>query len=441
MRIKTEGSLYAWIIVSVLMTMYTSSFIDRQILGLLVAPIRTRFNISDLEYSYLTGLSFALLYSIAGIPLGYAVDRWNRKLIIVIGVVFWSIMTAICGVVTSFSALFIARIGVGLGEATLSPATYSLIPDLFPPAKLARALSVFGLGVPIGAGVALVVGGPLVQILSANGAVDVPGVGILAPWQQVFLIIGLPGILLGVLALFIIREPVRKSNTKSPGSAGPTFAEVLNHLWSERAVYVPIFLGFTFVALFWYGAAAWLPAYLQRVQHFSVSEAGLFLGASTLSLGIVGTYAAGWLADAMIARGASDGHFRVVLAFSLGGLLCGSLGVLVPQAWLSQLLIFGYGFFAFTLVGVNAALLQLVTPSAMRGRISAIYLFVLNLISLGLGPTLVAYCTDHIFRDELAVGKSIALVGSMAVAIGCIIILRGWRAVAVKVLECRRTIG
>ncbi|MCA0201518.1 MAG: MFS transporter [Proteobacteria bacterium] len=418
---------YAWVVIGVLILLYTSSFIDRQIVGLMVKPIREDLQISDTAFSLLSGFSFALLYSIAGVPVGYAVDRWSRSKLIAIGVFFWSLMTFACGLVNTYWRLFAARVGVGIGEAVLSPASYSLVSDLFPPQRLARALSVYTLGVPLGSGLALLIGGPLVEAISAMGSVQIPFIGEVRPWQAVFLAVGAPGFLLTLLSVLVVREPPRHA---VPGEDTPGFAAVVGYIFANARIYVPIFFGLTLVALIWYGAAAWYPAYLQRVHGFSVSEAGLFLGFSALVFGIIGTVSGGLIADRFLARGYADGHCRVGMLFSLGVLVCSGLGPIIPIKWLSLTLISLNALFAFTWIGVNAAVLQIVTPNRMRGQVSAIYLFVANAISLGLGATTVALATDYIFKDDNMVGASIYLVSFVTVILTILVMQPGRKHVA-----------
>jgi MFS family permease len=421
---------YAWLIVAVLMILFTSSFIDRQILALMVKPIRADLAISDTGYSFLAGFSFAILYSIAGIPMGYVVDRWSRTHLIVIGVTVWSLMTAACGLASTYWQLFAARVGVGVGEATLSPASYSLVSDLFPPRQLSRALSVYGIGIPMGSGLALVIGGPLVQYLTELGTVEAPLLGVIKPWQAVFYAVGLPGLLLAVLTLWIVREPERHEAPGTSDGTQPSLRAIFAYLAEHRSVFAPIFLGLAPVAIVWYGGAAWYPTYLQRVQDFSVAEAGLFLGISAMVFGVIGTVLAGVLADRFIGNGRADGHFIVGIIFSLGALVCGGLAPLVPVQWLTLTLISLNAIFAFTWVGVNAAVLQIVTPNRMRGQVSALYLFTTNAIGQGLGATSVAVATDYVFKDDQAVGGSIALVSFISVAIGCAVMQLGRKPLA-----------
>lgn len=431
-RARSASPLYPWLVVGFLMVLYTSSFIDRTILSLLVKPIRADLGISDTEYSFLTGLAFVTLYSIAGIPLGWVVDRWSRRAIIAIGVAVWSIMTAGCGVANSFWRLFTFRVGVGIGEATLSPATYSLVSDLFPREKLGRALSLFGLGSQIGAGLALLIGGTVIGAMNEVGPVDLPIIGLTKPWQVVFLAIGLPGLILAVLTMLIVKEPRHRMPARSAAqevSMGATLA----YMWEHRRIYGGLFVGMGMIAMFGYGSNAWYPTFLQRVHGFTVPQAGYFWGFSQLALGITGALTAGTLADRLIMRGRLDGHFRVCIGYGIGNAVCAVGTGLAPVPWMSLMFLAATGFFSNTIIGAVAAAVQTVTPQQMRGKVSAFYLMTAAFIGLAFGPTAIAAATDHIFGYDNAIGYSIALVGFTFPLLGCLLLHRG-RAPVLKLL-------
>ncbi len=414
--------LKSWIVVAVLMLLLTSSFIDRTILGLLVKPIRADLGISDTKFSYLTGFAFVVLYTTAGIPLGWVADRWSRRALITAGVAVWSLTTAGCGVVGSYWALFATRVGVGIGESTLSPCSYPLISDYFPPDKRARALSVFAMGIPIGSGLAMIIGGSVIDAITAIGPVDLPVVGMTKPWQSVFLIIGLPGLLLALLAFLIVRDPPHRRHRTEPQ---PSFGEVAGYMWRHRNVYGTLAVSMGCFAAFSYGGTVWFPPFLMRVHGFSTGQAGLFIGSSTLVLGVLGSITAGWIADRLTRQGRRDGLSLVGIAYAAGMLVCAAIGPIVPLPWLSLALFAGTGFFSLTWVGVNVSTLQTVTPVSMRGQVSAIYLFTTNTIGLGLGPTAIAASTDHIFHNDHAVGYSLALVGTVSLILGSLILWFG----------------
>jgi MFS family permease len=406
-------------------------------LSLLVKPIRADFDISDTEYSLLTGFAFVLMYSLAGIPLGWLVDHWSRRSMIAIGAALWSIMTAACGLANSFWRLFAARVGVGIGEATLSPGSYSLIADYFPAHKLSRALSVYALGIPIGSGLALVIGGSIIKAAEAAGPLDLPLAGTIKPWQLVFMAIGLPGLILAALTLLIVGEPARRESAPSAGGEPrPSLTAVLAYVWQNRRLYFPGFFGMALATTSAYGANAWYPTYLQRIRGFTIADSGLLLGAATLVFGIAGFVAAGWLADRMVMRGKLDGNFVVGMLYAGGLLVCGVIAPLAGNEFVSLGFMVAVSFFANTWSGVNAAALQVVTPNRMRGQVSAIYLTVTSFMGLGLGPTAVAFSTDHLFGRDEAVGSSLALVALVFPTLSIVVLQLGR-----KTLRERRSQG
>jgi MFS family permease len=416
------SNLHAWLVVLFLMVLLTSSFIDRTILSLLVKPIRQDLHLTDTEFSYLTGLAFALLYTTTGIPLGWLADRWSRRGLIATGVAVWSIMTASCGLANSFWRLFFSRVGVGVGEATLSPCSYSLISELFPPERRARPLSVFTLGIPIGAGLALMIGGSAIDAITAIGPVDLPLVGVTKPWQSIFLIIGLPGLILAVLALVIVPQSKQRHATVEPQ---PSFGAVMAYIGRHLGVYSNLALSLACFAIYGYGANAWVPSYLMRVHGFTAGQAGLFFGGSVLVMGVSGSVAAGWFADRLTQSGRRDALSAVGIPYAIGMVATLSLGTVITLPWLSLTLVALSGFFSLTWAGVNIATLQTVTPVRMRGQVSATYLFFTNMIGLGVGPTTIAASTDYIFHRDTAVGWSIALVGTVSMILSCLILLAG----------------
>jgi MFS family permease len=405
------GAYYPWAVVAFLIVLFASNFIDRIILGLLVAPIRADLHISDTQFSLLAGFAFATMYVCAGVFMGWLVDHWSRPLLIAGGCAIWSVMTAMCGAANSFWSLFACRVGVGVGEATLSPSAYSLISDFFARHKLARALSFYASGAVVGHGAGLLVGGSTILAL-ADVHVNLPLLGQPRPWQLVFLAIGIPGLLLAALTPLIIKEPPRRF-TATETSEEVTIKSTAAFIWKRRAIYLAVMFGVTASALFSYAASTWLPSVLTRVHHFNAGKAGIFLGLSALVLGLPGCLLSGWLADYFIARGRADGHIIVSKIYVAGLAVCIALVAFAPWPWLSLTMIAALGFFLFTWTGVPTALLQLLTPNRMRGQVSSIYLFLINIFGLGLGPTMVGLGNDYIFGRPNAVGYSLALVGAI----------------------------
>lgn len=418
------GGMRGWFAVGVLSALYACSFIDRQILAFMVELVKHDLGLTDTQMSILIGPTFALFLSVLGLPMGAVADKHSRKRLIIAGVTAWSLFTAACGFATSFFQLLLARMGVGIGEATLGPGAYSMISDYFHPAQLARALSVFGIGVVAGSGLASLVGGFVIAASTSFGAVYLPLVGQLKPWQLVFIVVALPGLVLA-LVMMLVHEPPRRARAHAeldaPGR-GLRF-----QLGLRNRAYAAIMGGFGLFALFGYGAGSWLPTYLIRVHHMPIQTIGIVLGLATMILGSSGTILAGTINDRMVARGRLDAPFVVGTVIGTGFLLGGLIMSLGPSLGVVLGGIIIFSMFGATWSGVAAAAIQIITPATMRGRVSAVHLIVTNAVGLGLGPLLVALATDYLFADEQAVGKAIALVGCIAVPAGIVLLRSGRR--------------
>jgi len=377
------------------------SFLDRQLISLLIAPIRADFGVSDFHMGMLQGLAFAAFFAVCGLPLGWAVDRFSRRAVVFFGVTTWSIAASAGGFASQFWHLLLARFGVGAGEAALSPAAYSLLSALFPPHRLALALSIYGAGAVIGSAGAVALGGMLIQASPAAG-ITVPGLGHFSAWQFVLLLSGVPGLLLGWLA-FTIKEPERPARLATTDASG-----VHRILLRNRRFYVGHVLGFSFNSLASYGLVLWTPAYLARSFGMEPGEIGLAMAAAHIPTGLVGALSIGYVVDRWFARGQLDAHLRFFACSVLVQAVLVGIAVSMPSAAL--FLVFAglaHCFAAFT--GVAAAALQIVTPAGYRGRVSSVFLFILYMIGLGCGPAIVGAFTDFLFADDLAVGWSIAL--------------------------------
>lgn len=421
--------VYRWYVVGVLLVAYTLSFVDRMILSLLVAPIRAALDISDTEVSLLIGLAFALFYTLLGLPIAWIADRWNRRNLIVIGVALWSMMTAGCGFAGSYATLFLARMGVGVGEAALSPAAYSMLSDTFPRDRLARAMAVYSIGVPLGSGVALILGSFVVQAVLAAPMVDLPFIGPVEAWRMIFLWVAAPGLLVCLL-LLTIREPLRRGVQKSATRGDAVRASgFLTHLTSQRAALGALFAGMALIGLVMYGVIAWVPTFFARTYGMDVSQAGLWFGIIMATGGAAGLVAGGTLADRWFAKGVADAHLRVMrLSILLGGppLLAATL---MPNAPLAFVML-AIAFPMLTMHGVGTVALQFITPNEYRARVTALYFFVVNLVGLGFGPMLMALLTDHLFGSDGALRYSIAVVAAVALPLAAIILTAGFSAFA-----------
>jgi MFS family permease len=410
---------YAWYVVAVLTFVYVFSFIDRQILNLLVRPIRRDLGISDTQMSLLMGLGFAVFYTFCGIPLGWLVDRKSRRSIIAVGFVFWSIMTAGCGLARNFLDMLLLRMGVGVGEATLSPAAYSLISDYFPKERRATAISVYSMGIYIGSGLAFLLGGLVVSLAETKGMWNLPIVGETRPWQVIFFIVGLPGVFLAAL-MYTVREPVRrglKMMKAADGTSQPAripFAETWRYILANGKTFLCHTIGFALLSFSSYGASAWIPTMFQRNHGWAASKAGIVYGLVVGIFATLGVVTGGWWADRMAARGKRDATMRVGFWVAVLWFPTGILYPLMPSAELAVLLLIPSAFLASAPFGVAPAAIQQIMPNEMRGQASAVYLFVINLIGLGIGPTAVAMTTDYVFHDDNAVNYSLMIVCTIA---------------------------
>lgn len=408
-----------WYLVTVLMVAYIFSFVDRSILALLVGPIRRDLGLSDTQISLLHGFAFAIFYTFLGIVIARAADHYNRRNIIAAGIAVWSLMTAACGLARNFPQLFLGRIGVGVGEAALSPAAYSMIADSFPEQRLSRALSVYTIGLPMGAGLALVIGGSVVQVVTGTPAYVVPLLGTMSAWQMTFLIVGLPGLLVAGW-LLTLAEPARRHEI----GAAP-FRATLRFMRARWRAYACHILGFAVFGLAMNSMTAWGPTYFVRAFALPIRSAGLAVGGAFALAGTAGILAGGYLADALRQRGYTDATLRAGVLAALALLPCGALVTQMPSATLATALMFPTAFFMTFPFGAAAAGIQVLTPGPMRAQASALYLFVVNLIGIGMGPTATALLTDRVFGHDAAVANSLSLVCGIAPAVAALLLWRG----------------
>ncbi|QIB65112.1 spinster family MFS transporter [Kineobactrum salinum] len=420
--IPTVKALYPWLVVALLLVAYTLSFIDRQIISLLVDPIRRDLEISDTQISLLQGLAFALFYTLMGIPIAQWADKRSRRNIIVIGIAVWSLMTAFCGIAKNYWIVFLGRLGVGVGEAALSPASYSMIADYFPSDRLSTALSVYGAGPYFGSGLAYILGGATIAYLDSLPELSVPVLGAVASWQLAFMLVGLPGLAVALIIYKVVREPDRKSSASVVTTQTTFLRDVIPYMWHHARFYFFHAVGMGLVALVAYSTFSWLPTYFVRVYHIPIAEVARNIGLLILVFGTLGIFAGGRLADYLQVRRAHvDGTMRSVCmgAFFLAPAV---LGATVTGSATVSFIFVGIVFFLVAFpFGAGVAALQMATPPHFRAQVSAVYLFVNNLIGLALGPTAVALFTDYVFKDDNAVGLSIGVVGALAGMASCVL--------------------
>jgi MFS family permease len=412
----------AWYASALLTLVYVFSFIDRQILNLLVAPVRRDLGLSDTQMSLLMGFSFALFYTAFGIPLGRLADSRSRRTLIAAGFASWSLFSAACGLARTFPQMLLMRMGVGVGEATLSPAAYSLLSDYFRPERRATALSIYGMGIYIGSGLAFLLGGFVTGWTTSQENWIIPILGEVRSWQVVFFALGLPGIPLALL-LYTISEPARRGSAK--GVTSIPLSEVFRYLRENWSTYVCHNVGIALLSFSSYGSSAWIPSYFVRTHGWTASETGKLLGILIVVFGAGGIAWGGWLADRWTERGMRDAPMRVALLVSIAWIPTGVGYLLVPDPRLAILLLIPTMFLVAAPFGIAPAAIMQVTPARMRGQASSLYLFVINMIGLGIGPTAVAMVTDYVFHDDQRVGSSILVVTLTAHVVSALLLWRG----------------
>jgi MFS family permease len=423
---------YAWTVVAILIATAVLSYTDRQVLSLLVDPIRGELGISDTQVSLLLGTAFAVVYGIAGIPLGFLADRTSRRNLIFAGVLVWSCGTLACGFSHSFGQLFAARIVVGLGEAVLSPAAISLISDYFPPSRRGTAVGFFLSGIAMGIGAAILIGGGVLHVVELGVLAGTPLAGQPA-WRLVLLLIGAPG-LLWSLAILAIREPARRTTADPATAAGATITaagttpaattSATTAAWRSTiwARVTPIYLVVAAASLVDNAVGAWAPTLLIREFTRDPAQIGVQLG-FLLTAGFGGgVLLGGWLADRAGSRGGWSYKLGVCL---ICGLLILPVSLLINAGQFNIVLLSVPLYFALsgvvTACGFSAILD--VVPNRSRGLAMAISFFLNVALGAGLGPTAVALASDHVFGAGAGLGPAITLTvaAGYAIAIGALL--------------------
>ena len=409
---KASASLrQAWCTAGVLCFANAVSYLDRQVLVLLIEPIKHDLQIGDAAFGLLQGFSFALLYALLGIPIAAIADRRSRIALIRAGCFVWSFATMLCGFASSFGALFAARIGVGAGEAALNPAATSLLADRFPGPERSLAMSVFVLGASLGAGLALVVGGQLIGALPH--LVELPVIGRVANWQLAFISCGAIG-LLTIVLLATVAEPPRSTirddvRVSTSGGRQPIY---------EVAA---IIVGFSLIGMMSFGVGSWLPAMIMRRFALGATEVGTTYGLLVMVTAPLGIMSGGWLGSELARRWGSNGP----LFAAIGGGVLLTIASALPAVALSYAATLGvaalFNFAAPLPFGLAYACLTDRVLATHRARLVAIYGLALNLIGYGLGPLSIGLMTDHLFGEQ---GLASAMLTLASVAgVGGLIVL------------------
>jgi MFS family permease len=411
-----------WFAVLLLSLAALMSYVDRVVINLLIVPIQADFHLSDTQFAALQGVAFGLFYTVAAFPIGRLADGHNRRRIAMAGLVAFSFFSMASGWARSYWQLFFARTGVGVGEASLSPTAYSMLSDYFPPHRLGRAMGAFTTSAYFGMGLAYLAGGAVIGWLSRPGMLEGSLFAGHKPWQVTFMLVGLPGLLLLIPIYLFLREPRRRGLAGAAAKALP-LREVGRQLWERRRVLGLMFAGFALVVLPGYAMAVWTPALFFRVFQWSPAQIGFWYGLLYMIFGVGGVFFAGWLCDRLTARGMLDAPIKVAAFGFVGFGLLGGLAPLMPSAPLA-LAMFAPAMFLSTMpYPLAAAAIQMATSNRMRAQTTAIYIMIINLVGLGLGPVIVALFTENLFSRPEDVRYSMAIVNAFCGPAAMILLL------------------
>ena len=441
---RASPSLYpsravAWYATGVLAFMYWLASIDRYIITLLVAPIKRDLGITDVQFGILNGFAFAFTLCVVGLVAGALADRFSRRLVIFVGVFLWSLATAASGIAANFWHMLFARVGVGVGEAALTPSATSMLTDLFPRERLTSAIAVYAIGSTIGFGCAFLLGGMLVGAISHTDTILLPLIGAVRSWQAVFLMVGVPGALLSLLIL-TVPEPIRRGLTSLKRVRLPwrsAYSSLVTFMRSHSRFFLCHYAGFVAATCVIAGCGVWYPAHMSRAFGWGPAQIGLALG---LTLGVASSGSqliCGRAVDAIYARGIHDAQMRwyagcLVVATPLGVIATTSSNPWIFIGCISLFIMLLGSVFASAYSALN-----LVTPNEIRGTGVAVYAATSGLLGSGLGPVLIAAVSDHVFHRESAIGLAMATVIGVLCPMAALLLYLGCRPMREAMQEAK----
>ncbi len=413
----------AWLTVTILFVLYIRSLADRYLMALMVEPIKQDLGLSDLQISLLQGPAFAVLYCICAVPVGLLLDRSSRRWVLFGCIVVWSAGAAFCGLAGTFAVLALGRSLVGAGESGYTTGSYSIIGDSFAPTKVSLAMSVFVMGGVMGAGIVFLLGGPMVGAILDGAIADWPGMSAFKPWQQAFIVTGVPGILTALL-VFLFPEP-RRQQRSAPATAGSGgYGEALRFIMTHPPAFAAIILGIGFVYTVTISLQLWSPTYLTRVHGWTPAQIGIAMGVAQMAPALT-LPLHGWAVDRMFAAGRRDAHILWCLVTMLIAAPCAIAAYLVASPWATVVLFGAYMTFILSTASIGPAAAQVVTPPELRGRVSAIFVLVTGLIGMALGTFLVGLFTDKVFADPMRIGTSLILLVVVVLSIAAVLFAQG----------------
>ena len=413
---QAEGKRYVLI---ALLLASILSFVDRQILSLLVHPIEHDLHLNDTAMALLLGPAFLILHLVIGLPIGRLVDTYPRFKGLSLGMALWSLATAGAGLASNFVHLFVARIGVGFGEAFLGPTAYSVLPDAYPPHRIGRASAIYSMGVYIGAGLALVIGSQVIRLLAHVQEITLPVLGVMHSWQLVFVVIGLPGILVA-LWIFRLPEPPRR-DPNGISASRPALREVLAFIRANLRALASVTFCAAFSLAMSYGTGAWVPTFLIRSYGWSIVHAGAVYGVVVVVGGVTGVNLAGALSDALTRKGIRSARLLVMCLASVLTLPFAIAFPLAPNPYVAMALMLPAVIFSTFAPAAMPVSVQEIVPNRMRGAVAAGLILFTSVIGLGFGPVLVSLFTNFVLHSQAQLRYSLAVVPPAALLTSAII--------------------
>lgn len=417
----------AWYATCVMAFLYWLSILDRFIISLMIDPIKADLNITDWQFSMLHGLAFAITFSLFGLIAGALADRFSRRWVIFAGVSVWSLATAACGLAANFGQMMLARVGVGMGEAALNPSASSMITDYFPKERLTSALAVYAVGSVLGSGCAYLFGGIIVDYVSSAAAINWPILGELPAWKTVFLVVGLPGVVLALLVFSFPEPPRRGEIVERKGwlFLFNTYKDLLKFLKDRKRFFMFHYPAFALASAIVTGTGTWFPAHLGRNFGWSASEIGITLGLIMAITGLIALLVCGRVVDALFARGYKDAHFRWYALCLAGATPLGVIGLTTDNATVFVVCICGFQVLSASLAACAISSLNVVTPGHLRASGVAFYGASAGLTGAAMGPMIIAAISDFVYKSENAIGMSMATAIGVCFPIAALLLWRG----------------
>lgn len=424
----------AWYAVAMLALSLALQELDRGIMNLLVGPIKTDLHLTDSEMGLLLGFATAVFFAAIGLPAARLIDTRRRTLILSIGIAVWSASTALCGLAQSFVQLFLCRMGVGAGQAPHGPGCYSILADYFPRDRLPRAIAVLQIGYIAGTGFSLILGAMVIQAIAGLPPAHL-GSLVIHNWQMVFLAVGLPGLIVAAL-VGSVPEPPRRGRVSTGKKINVPIRAVVAMLVQNRTVYGPLFLALLFSIVDTLGTQVWRPEFFRRTYGWSPQQVGYIFGVASLIAAPIGLLVGTAITERLVKRH-EDGHVRAVAIFFTSYVPFAIAAPLMPNPWAAIVCsAIAYALGMASAVPQNAAI-QSVTPNEMRGQVTALYLFIFTAIGGGLGPSFIAFLTDHVVGNEQLIRYSFVISGATMGPLAALSIWLGVRPYGRKLAEVK----